>query len=349
LILFYIHGIVTVNEASKYIEQADLLIESGNLSHPSMWLYSTEILLITAAKKLGTGYLSVVVFQLLLNGLATYFLYRLCNKLSDQFTATILVLFFILNYPFQTFNTTLYTESVFYSLITLLTCYLLQLKILTVRSLVFLLLFLLLICFTRPSGLLLVPCVFIYLFTNFFKQYSFIVKTSLVLGITLLFLFILNLAIGAGGQLDFMLPFKEEHIICGVPTITGNSFEPEPNSIFGIFSYIFQHPGQFFRLAVNRSIAFFGLTRNYYSNAHNLYLVLYFFPIYILALFSISTWWKINKGLLLYCLSFVLITWGTVILTCDDWHNRFFLSTMPLIYILSIPGLKFLLTKFSKK
>jgi hypothetical protein len=350
LTLFYTQGIVTVNEAQKYITRADILIETGTLSHPSMWLYSTQIMLIAIAKKFGTGYFSVVLVQLLVNAIATYCLYRLANKLTNELTALIITLLLILNFPFQSFNTTLYTESIYYSLLILLTCFLLQLSSLTFGNSLLLFLLMLIICFTRPSGLLLVPCVFIYLFTKFFHAYSFWLKAGLTFLITFVFLVILNKLIGIGGQLDFMLPFKEEHIICGVPTLAVEQVStPESSSFFGIFGYIIQHPDQFLRLAAARTKAFFGLTRDYYSDGHNIYLVLYIFPIYFLLLFSIISWWRTNKAILIYCLSFILITWVTVILTCDDWHNRFFLSTIPFIYLLSQPGLKKLLSKFSKK
>jgi len=347
-VLLYTHGIVTVNEAGKYIEQADLLLDTGSVSHPSLWLYSTQILLIAAAKQLHTGYLSVVLVQLLFNALATWCLYKLCLQLSNRITAFACILLFILNQPFQSFNTYLYTESLFYSFTILLSCYLLRLTKLTVQNFIVLVLFLLLICFTRPSGLLFVPCTFLYLFFRFFQRLPFIVKTGLTLIVAVIFVCILNAVLGSGGELDFMLPFREEHIICGVPALQDASIGQTPeeaNSIRGIINYIFQHPGQFFRLAWLRTQAFFGLFRSYYSFTHNLYLGFYFFPVYLLVILCLKNWWHNNRSLLLYCISIIIVTWGTVILTCDDWHNRFFLVIVPYIYILAIPALKKLTAK----
>src|SRR5262249_1132820 len=132
-----------------------------------------------------------------------------------------------------------------------------------------LILFLLLICFTRPTGLLLIPCVAIYLIIKFFKRFSLILKIGICILIAVLFILVLNLALGSGGELNFILPLEQEHIICGVPTVNVNR-SPSESSIGSIFSYIFQHPSQFLHLAWLRTLAFFGMIRSYFSIAHNL-------------------------------------------------------------------------------
>jgi len=342
--LFYKNGILTGFESGKYIEQAHNLIDHGTVSTPNFWLYSVQIFLIAASIKLTGGFILVVIVQLFFNALATFYFYQLCKKLSDQRTAFVCTLLLILNFPFQQFNTFLFTESLFYSFIIIFSFFLFQLTKLSIRNFLFIFLFLLLICFTRPTGLLLVPCVFIYLFFKFFHSWSAFLKIASTILISLVFIFILNLALGSGGELNFILPFTEEHIICGLPTVTSND-QPGGSSLWSIFSYIFDHPGQFFHLAWLRSLAFWGLFRNYFSLIHNLFLAIYFFPVYLFALLSMKDWWKKDRNMLLYSLSLILITWGTVMLSCDDWHNRFFLTLMPFIYILSLPFLKRVLDK----
>src|SRR5205085_480956 len=173
-----------------------------------------------------------------------------------------------------------------------------QLTTLSFKNFLLIILFLLLICFTRPTGLLLVPCVFIYLFSKFFRPWPSVIKIASTIVVSLLFIFILNLALGTGGELNFILPFTEEHIICGVPTVSSNG-QATGNSLWSIFAYVIDHPGQFFHLAWLRSLAFWGLWRSYFSLAHNLYLVVYFFPIYLFAVISLRKWWRTNRSLLL--------------------------------------------------
>jgi hypothetical protein len=342
-ILFCQHGIVTEFEATKYIAEADNLIHHGGVSSPNFWLYSTQIILIAIAKELHTGFISVAIIQWLFNGLATWALFKFSARISNKITGLIICLFFIFNIPLQTFNFFLQTESLFYSFTVLFSCYLLSLEKLTPKNYIAVFLFLLLISFTRPTGLLWVPCAFLYLLFRFFKNFSIALKIVITSIASAGFLFFLNMALGSGGELDFMLPFRDERIICGVPTLphfvdiktSGN-----PNSVSGLLYYITHNIDQFTRLAWLRSKAFFGLYRNYYSNGHNIYLGLYFYPAYILAAVGLVKWIKQNKCLLLYCSALLFITWATVILTCDDWHNRFFLSVVPYIYILAVPAVK---------
>ncbi len=347
-LLFYRYGLVTSFEAHKYIVEADYLLKTGTVSTPNFWLYATQIFLIAGAMKLKTGLISVVLVQLFFNSWATYSFYKFSLHISNNLTAFIITLFLILNYPLQTFNTSLQTESLFCSFTILFSCYLLQLTKLNTKDFIRIILFLLLICFTRPTGLLFVPCTFLYLFFRFFRSFSVWFKLSITLAVCLGFLYFLNVALGSGGELDFMLPFRDERIICGVPTIphfVNIETSSNSNSVFGLLYYITHNTEQFLRLALLRSKAFFGLYRPYYSFWHNLYLFVYFFPVYVLVFFSLRSWIKKNIFLLLYCVSVIALNWTTVILTCDDWHNRFFLSVVSYIYIPAIPALQKLTNK----
>jgi hypothetical protein len=150
-------------------------------------------------------------------------------------------------------------------------------------------------------------------------------RTKLVIttAAAVVFLFFLNLALGSGGEFDFMLPYRYEQIICGVPTVatpvTIHTAE-NPNSVYGLLYYLTHNFSQFARLAWERSLAFFGLIRSYYSGAHNALLVLMFYPVYVLVLAGMKHWVRRLPLQLLYIAGVVLITWASVMLTCDDWH-----------------------------
>lgn len=348
--ILYKFGIVTDFEAKKYINEAGNLLQNGTVSTPNFWLYSVQIFLIAAAIKLNTGFLAVVIVQLFFNGLATYIFFRFISKTSNRIAAFIITLLLICNFPIQTFNTALQTESLFHSFTILFSCYLLTQEKLNFKNSILIFLFLVVISFTRPTGLFFIPATALYLFFRFFYSFSVVLKLSITVAASIGFLFFLNIALGSGGELDFMLPFRDERIICGVPTLPhfqNIRTSENPNSVFGLLYYITHNFDQFIRLTWFRSKAFWGLFRSYYSFSHNLYLGLYFFPFYILVIASIRKWIKRNKYILIYCCSLILITWGSVILTCDDWHNRFFLSIVPYIYILAIPILQKLTNKLS--
>lgn len=349
-LLFYQHGIQTDFEARKYIEQADLLIANGSVSSTNFWLYSIQIFLIATAKKLQTGFISVVIIQWLFNLCATWALYRFSTRMANKTVGVIITMLFIFNFPLQTFNSFLQTESLFYSFTILFSCYILSLQHLTWKKCALIFLLLIVISFTRPTGLLWIPCTFLYLFFRFFKRFSFFLKIGITVAVAIAFFFFLNFALGSGGELDFILPFRDEMIICGVSTLSHPidiKTSQDQNSIAGLLYYITHHFSSFSQLAWLRTRAFWGLSRTYYSSGHNLYLACYFYPVYILSLFGIGRLFVKNRYLLLYCLSLILLTWGSVMLTCDDWHNRFLLSIIPYIYLLCIPAVHIIATKLT--
>jgi hypothetical protein len=140
----------------------------------------------------------------------------------------------------------------------------------------------------------------------------------------------------AGGSLDFMLPFKKENIICGVNTANTaeiRTFE-KGNSLQGIAYYIFNNGRQFLKLAKLKTLSFFGMLRTYYSLFHNVFLVLFFYPFYILSF--IGAWKKIQQKdkRIIYIIAIILLYWLTTLLTCDDWHNRFILTVSPFLFLL---------------
>jgi len=335
----YLHG-----ESAKYIREANGFLVNGRVSTPNFWLYFTQIALIAACIKLHLGLAWVIAIQLLLNLVATTAFYKaILHLFANKRLATIGTVLLLITYPYQEFNSFLYTESLFFSFTLVLSCYLIRLDRISPRHLLPVISLLILICFTRPSGLLFVPPVLLYLFLKFFKQLSLSKKLAIIGAVGIGFLFILDKALGSGGELDLMLPFRDERIICGVPTLPG--FIPiqtttHGNSLYGLLYYAVHNPSQLFRMAWLRTLAFFGLYRQYFSFSHNLYLMGYFFPIHLAALASLGYWIRANRYPFYYFASAIGMTWLTVMMTCDDWHNRFYLTICPFLIILALPALR---------
>jgi hypothetical protein len=334
------YGIVSgVGEPPKYVFEAETLIHTGHLSAASYWLYFTQIALLAGAIKLKLSFVFVFLIQLISNGLsAIYFCKTLLYLFRNGKVAFIGTMMLLLNYPYQQFNVYLQTESLFYSLTLILSYFVLTLEKPDNKKLLLILAILAIVCITRPTGLLFIPPVFLYFFFVFLKRLSPLKKLGILAGIAATFFFLLNKAVASGGELDFMLPFRDERIICGVPTLPG--FIPiktaaNPNSLYGLLYYITHNFSQFIRLAGLRTLAFFGLYREYYSTFHNICLMTFFYSLYLLILAAIPFWLKNQPYKLLYLLSAILLVWATVMLSCDDWHNRFYLSISPFLIILS--------------
>lgn len=330
-------GIVTNFEASKYIDEANHLIQYGNLDTANHYLYLTEIVLIAIILKLRLSFTVIVFTQLLLNILATLMFYKLAEYfLRQSFLAFCATFFFIINVNYQVYNSFLFTESVFYSLTIIYSSYLLRLERITLKNIFFLLILLALLSITRPTGILFFGATIIYVFFRFMKNISFINKAVIFIVSFSAFLIIINAMLQAGGSLDFMLPFRRENIICGVNTVYNaniNALE-KGNSLKGLLYFISNNYHEFAKMAALKTKAFFGMLRSYYSLPHNIYLAIFFYPFYVLALMGIWKKIKAKDVSMVYFVTIILLYWITTMLTCDDWHNRFILTVTPFLFLL---------------
>lgn len=341
LFLLIQKGIIVEFEAGKYINEARLLLSEGKLSAPNLWFYSIQIGLLAIAIKTKTGFISIYLLQLLVNGAATIVFYKLCRKFANKEASFIATLLLIFNLPLQEFNVYLQTESIYISLTLFYAYMLLSTPVFNARVCVWIVLYLGVLGITRPNGLMLIPATLIFIYVRTVQNYSWRLRSIIAAIALILFLFVINVALGSGGEWRFMLAFQKELVLCaGTPYFTDIKISSNPHSIQGFIYYITNNFAHFFRLAVLKTIAFWGLYRSYFSAYHNLFLVLYFYPIFLLMILSILTWLKKNKKVFAYFAANILLAWLVVILTCDDVHNRFFLVLSPFVYILSLPMLE---------
>jgi hypothetical protein len=341
--LLWQNGIFVTLEAEKYISQAQYFLSTGNLESNNYWLYSTQIFLIAAAIKLRLSFTVIVIIQLALNLFATWMFYKLAvNFLKNSFLASLVTFIFIVNIPYQVYNTFLFTESIFYSLTVIFSSYLLRLDKPAIKDFTLIFLLLVLLSITRPTGILFFVATALYIFFRFMRNIAAWQKLLIISGAIIIFLFTLNAMLQVGGSLDFMQPFKKENIICGVPTINNADIKTleKGNSVQGLLYYIFNNGKQFSRLAALKTVSFFGLIRNYYSTFHNIYLVLFFYPFYLLALSGIWKMFRRKSSVFYYMFTIILLYWITTLLTCDDWHNRFILTVTPFIFLIGFSVFK---------
>lgn len=146
---------------------------------------------------------------------------------------------------------------------------------------------------------------------------------------------------GSGGEWNFLLPYSEEMIICGVPTVPDPhnfSIPVSQNSLQGLFYIITHHFDLFVTLAFRRLSAFFGVTRTFYSTFHNFFLILYFYAIYAAIIFNLKMVFKKHAAEVWFSLVIILMMAVTVMLSCDEWSNRFIFSITPFLLIFALIG-----------
>lgn len=332
-------GIYTQEEALKYTYEADHFQQHGRFSQPKYIFYGGYIFLRMLCNVTGAGDAGMYLLQLLVNALAAVCFYKLIQKLSDKYQAAVFgTLLLIICVPYQQWTAYLFTESIFFSLVIIYSYVLFASfqKRLTKPVLAAALLLILII--SRPTGMLVLPATVALLsYKLFLKRKKLLAVAIWLPGIAGLLLLV-DAAMKGKGEFDFIKPFVEEHIICGVPQVAATGVVANGDSLRILLLYISQHFLDFIQLAFRRLIAFFGLIRSYYSAMHNLLLIAGFYPIYILSTFSVRHLFRNKRGFFIFSVVLVATFGFSVMLTCDDWHNRFIMPVMPFILLYAAIG-----------
>ena len=332
--IWYSNGINTGGESIRFIREAGLLENGDSFTSPAFYLYLGQILLLAMVHTLGTGYTLIVILQLLLNALALNNLYNfILMRHKSRKVAFLAGMLLVACIPYQLYNTFLYTESIFFSLVLIYTIQLLSVKKWKGDKILMIIAWLAVLCMVRPTGLFvaLVTLVFVALQI---RKINLIAKLLLLIPGIILFLFAVHSILKTGGGINPLTPFIYEHIICDVPqSEVGRKLFLNTGSegLNALSYYIAHNPGHFLQLAVKKTIAFFGLHRPWYSTVHNLLLMFYFFGLYAMMIIALFRRGLTSSFLFSVCL--ITIFWLFVVFSCDEWHNRFFLTFTPHLII----------------
>lgn len=348
LLFWRTQGIVSDGEAEKYIYQAEQFLENGRFTSLNYLFYSTLIMLIALCMKLNISLGAIVVLQMILNGLSIIAFYKIMAKSVREERVRIgATLFFLLFYYYHLFNVFIYTESLFFSLSVIYTWFLFSLNRFDLKNGILVFLFLTLLYFTRPTGIYFITATALYLVIRFFSAVSKKWVLAGGIGGAILLVFLLNFSLGSGGGFNFLLPYSEQMIICGVPTVDHQNeimILVNHNSLQGLLFIISKYPGLFFSLAFQRLMAFFGAMRTFYSTPHNLILAFYFYPAYGLIIYRFRKLFRQNTAQNCFMLCVVLLMCVTVALSCDEWSNRFLFSVSPFLFLLAAQNLSGMLS-----
>lgn len=336
------NGINVSGEGERVIREANNLQTLGHFSSPAFYMYFTEIALVFILHlKLGLSYSFIVFIQLILNFTALTCFYKfMCSLYQSKKIALIGAVLLICCFPYQIYNFYLYTESIFFSLVIIFSCKLLKERSFKIKSVLILIALLLLIMFTRPTAIFVLGATCVYLYFFFSKRVQLFWRIFIFLSLCTGSLLLLNFLVVESSSssvrgdfgIDILEPFRYEHIICGVPTVTNEAAIKtikNSNSLNGLLYYLIHNFKQFSRLALLKTKVFFGLQRTYYSTIHNIFLAVYFYPIYICFLLAIFKIKKKTPIAFSYFIALILFFWICVMCSCDEWHNRFFITLTP--------------------
>ena len=327
------------NEGAKYIKEAVFLNENGFLSNDRFIFYSTTISLIALCTTIGIDYYGAVGILMIFNLLCyLYFFKASVIYFKSKIIGLSIVIFLLSFWPFQEWTLTLYSESLFFSCIMLLLGLILSFERTTRWFVFYLTLLLLLLVFTRPLGILfLLPAVF-FLFFHLTRKQKVILFMILIFSVALL-IYVVQVVFTTTTDWSMDRAILDESIICDmpveksgyVPALSNNS-----NQLYRLFYYVTNNFEYFISIALERLKFFFFMVRDYYSRAHNLYLICFLSVIYLSILAGSRRLSRVlGKSRVIFIFSTVILFATTVALQCDDYHNRFFLGLFPLLTVAS--------------
>ena len=136
--------------------------------------------------------------------------------------------------------------------------------------------------------------------------------------------------------------FEQESIICDLPAAgpyTKLHLATGGSPVYHLFYYVTHNFSHFLRFAGIKLQYFFFMQRDYYSRAHNYFLLFNTIILYILAIGSVFAK-RINstKGIRFFMAASIFLFAVTIIFQCDDYSSRFILPLFPFFVILAAKG-----------
>jgi len=339
LIYLSIYGVVSELEAAKYIEEARLYINTGSFSAPRFYFYCATIFILVFAIKTGIGMAGAFAMQAALNLFAFILFYKALTKIFHSFFTPVLIIFYLLAFsPYQSWIVFLYTESVFFSSILILTSVLILYKPDNLKTILIILAAVFLTLISRPLGILFGVGIYLYFFYNAGKKWKIVIACGSVLMLLAGYFFI-NAVFSSIHDWQITQAFEEESIICDLPASQPYQkldLSKTGSPVYQLWYYLTHNFSHFLRFAGIKIQYFFLMTRNYYSSSHNYFLLLNVIPVYLLATYSFFIKSQyFSKGIIVFLTSSILIYAVTIVFQCDDYHNRFILSIYPLFVLLA--------------
>ena len=357
LLLFGKFGFYFQMEAEKYISEANFILQNQHLSQGRYLFYLSTILVIALSVSLKIGLYGALSIIMIINLAGYLYFFKALKKVFDSRLPAFLVILFLLSFwPYQTWSLFLYTECLFYSVVMLLFSRLLLFEKMNLQFVVSTFLILALVIISRPLGILFVFPVLFFLFFHLTRRQKIFFFGVVILAFFLL-AWVVQVVFTTTPDWNMQRAFLEENIICDMPAVISNSqleVSDHPNQLYRLFFYITHNFSHFSGLALTRLKYFFLNTRPYYSSLHNAYLLISLFLIYACILIGVRSIKRIFPvSLLAFIFSVIFFFALAIAFQCDDYHNRFFLTLMPLLTVLAVAGATPLLNKavtfFSKQ
>lgn len=337
-----VFGIDFQGESDKYITEAALFVKNHGFTQQRYIFYSITILIIVFSNIIKLGLYGAVAIVMLINLAGYLYFYRaLKNFFSSNVQVFSLLFFLLFFWPYQRWSITLYTEGLFFSLVLILFSRLILFRKLSMTFIFTLIVVLTLLMLTRPMGILFIFPVLGFIYFHLIGWKKIVFLAALIIAAVLInqvsqivFTTTKDWSMVQALQSDIVIADKEE-----IPMNKNIIISNNTNQLYQLFYYITHNFSHFVILAGKRLQAFFFLVRNYYSIAHNLFLLIPVVIMYLLIFFRFNTIRRVvDKPLLIFILLSIVFFALAVAVQFDDYHNRFFLTLTPCFVVLASAG-----------
>ncbi|ELR69008.1 hypothetical protein C900_05566 [Fulvivirga imtechensis AK7] len=348
LSLFLIFGFRVLFDAEVYLRGADYLIAHGKLEDSHHIFYSVHIGIIALSRLISAHTVApVIIFQIILSGLATILLYKSSVKLFNNPLAGLFsALIFICWVDCIHWNLTLMSESLFCSLCLILIYVLADFQ---GRKSDFLKLtgLLVLLFFTRPASVVVITGVIAFLMVFYGKQLKSLslVKKS-TYGFLLLFLFLAS-AILLFQKWDFSVDYLTGNIVSymnitkGTPTYVADLQIPlEPSrlqeaekvtghswGILNMLHFMYEYPGHILKTGALKVFYLLSFYRPYYTWEHNVFNMIWLAVVY--ACFIVGIIKSCKNAIKTNVLVVIFVNCMLIAIATVDWDNRFYIPMEP--------------------
>ncbi len=310
--------------------------------------YISYTFFLAGASMLGGDYVAVL-FQVLISGVALYFLHRVTYKITGNEITSFLTCFFYLAWiKIHQWNFFIYTESLFASMSIISFAALVLSK--NPKQYILTFIIFLFTVFVRPTGIALIVGVLVYGFAHYYHWVSRKVwLITIVLGVAI-GLLILNFVMKDYGFID---SYQKAEII--YPNISlelqppGDLIIPsdENSPLIRLITFIYSNPVYFFKITSLKLLLFLGNVKPYFSILHNVLIVAFLFPLYVFAIKGFQHFTSKRKEHY-FVAGFVIMQCAIVSLTSENWDGRFLIPVLPFVFMLSAIGINQWLSRSSQ-
>ncbi|WP_460891242.1 hypothetical protein [Rufibacter soli] len=349
VLLYQRHQVTVPADAIfRYIPHAHKLAIEGYLDFGYDIRFVGYTVLIAAALKLGTPFIYIVVFQILLSFLAVVFIYKTIYSLTNNyFCAFMAALLLASCQDIQQWNYYLLTESVFTSVLVacayIVTCLKGKARWLLTPLVIY-------ASILRPNGFIIVASIFIFYFYLAYLKADKYHRRNLELGLLIMGAFLLLIANQLLSPFTIVETYARGEIIYGspeykiAPPATLKMPPKEALALQKIVLFFWENPVFALQQFFAKGLVFLAFIKPYFSLAHKVIIALTVYPCYFLIFQAFTL--RTTRPYSLMFVSVIILQTLIVMATSEDWDCRFITPILPFVFMLGTLGLSQVLLKY---